>query len=138
LDEFLIPSADGLGGMLFYDRLPVDRAKSMEEFWVRVTDHNLTAAGQVYAGYAPRNPALLFADMAGQWSGWAGELVWESLEGELALRCTHDRLGHISIRVQLRSGPMPYDWRVAATIMAEAGQLENIARSAVVFFGQVE
>jgi len=138
LDEFLIPSAAGNGGLLFYDRLPADRAKTIEGFWVRVTDHNLSASGQVYAGYASSNPALLFAEMAKRWSGWPGELAWESLEGELALRCSHDRLGHISIRIELCSGPMPDDWRVEATTMAEAGQLECIARRAVVFFGKCE
>jgi hypothetical protein len=86
----------------------------------------------------PRDPARLFAEMARPGSGWHGELVWESLEGELALRCSHDHLGHISIRIELRSGPMPDDWRVAATVMAEAGQLERIARDAAAFFGQTE
>jgi hypothetical protein len=76
LDEFLIQSAAGSGGLLFYDRSPVDRALPINGFWVRVTDHNLSAAGQVYAGYAPSHPAPLFADMARQWSRWRGELVW--------------------------------------------------------------
>jgi hypothetical protein len=31
---------------------------------------------------------------------------------------------------------MPDDWRVVATVMAEAGQLEDIARRAAVFFGR--
>jgi hypothetical protein len=136
LDEFLIPSANRSGGLLFYDRSPVDRAQPIEGFWVRVTDHNLSAAGQVYSGHAHSHPALLFADMARQWSGWRGELAWASLEGELALRCSHDRLGHIAIHVELRSGPMPDAWQVVATVMAEAGQLEDIARRAALFFGR--
>jgi hypothetical protein len=138
LDEFLIASAAGGSTLLFYDRSPVDRARTMEGFWVRVTDHDLSAAAAVYAGYMPRNPALLFAEMARQWSGWPGELVWGSLEGDLALQCSHDRRGHIAIRTALRSGPMPDDWRVEATIIAEAGQLESIARRAAVFFGLAE
>jgi hypothetical protein len=138
LDEFLIPCASGGGGLLFYARYPGDPAESLEWFLVRVTDEDLSAAAHVYAGYAPRNPADLFADMTQQWTGWPGELVWDSLEGELALRCRHDGLGHIAIRVELCSGPMPDDWRVAATVMTEAGQLDTIARRATVFFGQVE
>ena len=39
------------------------------------------------------------------------------------------------MRVGLRSGPMPDDWEVNASIMTEAGQLEDIARRAVHFFG---
>lgn len=136
MDEFLIPSAAGDGGLLFFQRSPVDPTKSIDHFWVRVTDHNLSAAAQVYAGYAPSHPAPLFADMARQWAGWSGELVWESLEGELAIRCSRDRVGHIFIRVELRSGPMPDDWRVVVTVLAEAGQLESIARHAELFFGR--
>jgi Family of unknown function (DUF6228) len=136
LHEFLIASADRGGGLLFYERFPADRAERIDGFWVRVTDHNLSAAAPVYAGYAPSHPARLFADMARQWSGWPGELLWTSLEGELALRCSHDRRGHISIRVDLRSAHMPEDWRVTATVMAEAGQLQEIARHADLFFGR--
>jgi hypothetical protein len=136
LDEFSIPSAAGSGELLFYDRSPADRAQPIEGFWVRVTDQHLSAAGQVYAGYAPSHPAPMFADMARQWSGWRGELAWRSLEGELALRCSHDRLGHIAIRIELRFGHMPDDWRVEATVMAEGGQLEEIARRAARFFGR--
>lgn len=136
MDEFLIPSAAGSGGLLFYDRSPVDRSKPIDRFWVRVTDHNLSAAGQIYAGYAPSHPATLFGDVAQHWSGWRGELAWESLEHELSLRCSCDRMGHITILVEIRSGPMPKDWRVEATVMAEAGQLKDIARRAITFFGR--
>jgi hypothetical protein len=136
MDEFLIPSASGDGGLLFFQRSPPDPIEPIDSYWVRVTDHNLSAEGQVYAGYAPSHPAPLFADMARQWAGWPDDLVWESLEGELQVRCGRDRGGHIFIRVELKSGPMPDDWRVAATVLAEAGQLENIARRAELFFGR--
>ena len=136
MDEFLIPSAAGDGGLLFFQRAPPDPSMPIDGFWVRVTDHNLSAEAQVYAGYAPSHPGPLFADMARQWAGWSGELVWQSLEGELTIRCSRDRVGHIFIRVELRSGQMPEDWRVVATVSAEAGQLEGIARRAELFFGR--
>jgi Family of unknown function (DUF6228) len=135
VDEFLIKNAAGDGGLLFYERCPRDTAAAIDTFWVRVTDLNLSAAAKVYAGYAPSHPAPRFAEMALQWAGWSGELVWQSLEGELALRCSRDKVGHIFIRVELRSGQMQEDWRVVATVVAEAGQLESIAKHAVSFFG---
>jgi hypothetical protein len=138
LDEFLIPSAAGVGSLLFYERTPRDPAEPIHSFWVRVTDHNLTAAIQVYAGYAPSHPVALFAEMAREWAGWSGELIWQSLESELALRCSRDRVGHIFMRVELRSGPMPEDWGVKATVLTEAGQLEGIARRSASFFGRAE
>src|SRR5207244_12738680 len=48
----------------------------------------------------------------------------------------HDRLGHISIRIELRSGHMPDDWGVEATVMAEVGQFEDIARRAALHVTQ--
>ncbi len=103
---------------------------------MRISDHNLFAAAQVYAGHAPSHPAGLFADMAARWSGWPDAPTWDSLEGELSLSCTQDRLGHVAIRVELRSGHMDDAWRVEATVMAEAGQLEAIGHRAASFFGR--
>ena len=138
MNDFFIPSAAGSGGLFFYARSPDDLTKPIESFWIRVTDHNLSAVGQVYATYASSHPASLFAEMAKQWAGWSDELIWKSLDGELTLRCSHDRRGHISIQIELSSAPMPYDWRVVVTVMAEAGQLENIARHAAKFVGCAE
>lgn len=134
METFILSSASGQGSFEFFDRQPSARDKQIEYFSVRITDKDLSAVGQVYA-YAP-SPAGLFAEMASRWSGWEGELNWESLEGELRLRCTRDRFGHIAIRAELRSGPMEEDWLVRATVIAEAGQLETIARQAALFFGQ--
>jgi hypothetical protein len=73
--------------------------------------------------------------MAASWRGWQGEFRWEAPEGELALGCVQDRAGHVFLRVELRSGPTEGDWAVQATIMTEAGQLEELARQAALFFG---
>jgi Family of unknown function (DUF6228) len=75
LEEFLIANAAGMGGLLFYDRTPADRAEPINGFSVRVTGHDLAAAVQVYAGYGSSHPGPLFADMARQWAGWSGDLV---------------------------------------------------------------
>jgi hypothetical protein len=136
VEELWIPSSDGGGGLLFYDRVPFEREKTLDRYWVRIAGPDLTASREVYAGYAPSHPASLFADMARRWSGWEGDLTWESLEGEMTLGCSHDGLGHISIGVELRSGLMPVDWRVKAAVTADAGQLEGIAHRAAVFFGE--
>jgi len=135
MEEFLIPSANGRGGLHFYDRTPYETDKPIEQYMVRLSDHDLSAIATVGGGYASQHPAGLFEEMVRQWSGWLDEMSWESLEGEMVLRCSHDRLGHIAIRTVLRSGPMEDDWEVAATVMAEAGQLEDIARRARAFFG---
>ncbi len=135
MDEFSIPNPHGSGGLLFYDRSPYDPTEPINSYWVRITDHNFSVACKVDAGY-PSHPAKLFADMALQWSGWPGELAWQNFEGELALSCRHDKFGHIAIRVKLLSGWKEDAWRVEATTMAEAGQLDAIALRAAAFFGR--
>jgi hypothetical protein len=136
LDEFLIPDSSGGGSLVFFGRMPVDRTQPLKVFGVRLTVDNLSAVAQVYADYASSHPAHLFTEMARQWTGWQGELSWESLEHELILRCSHDRFGHILIRVGLQSGFMPDDWKVEATVVSEAGQLDRLARHAAGFFGK--
>ena len=137
VDEFSIPNPHGSGGLLFYDRSPYDPTEPLNNYWVRITDHNFSVACKVWACHAPSShPAKLFADMALQWSGWHGEMAWQTYEEELALSCRHDKFGHIAIRVKLLSGWKEDAWRVEATTMAEAGQLDAIALRAAAFFGR--
>ena len=136
MDEFLIKSAVDGTSLLFFKREPPDHTQSIDGFWVRLSEHNLEAMIQVYAGYAGSHPAPMFVEMAQKWTGWQEELEWVSLEREMSIRCRHDWRGHISIHVRLCPGPMPNDWRVEATIMTEPGQLERLALQAVQFFGQ--
>jgi Family of unknown function (DUF6228) len=136
VELFFIKSAVGAGLLEFFDRFPADPSLPIERFWVRITDLDVSAVAKVYGGYTSGHPALLFVKMAENWRGWPGKLQWRSLEGEFGLCCLQDRTGHVSIRVELHSGPMEWDWSVEITIMSEAGQLEEIARRAVAFFGQ--
>lgn len=138
MDEFLIQSADGEAQFLFFDRIPFERGRPIDTFSVRITDLNLSATAGVYAGYANSHPAPLFAEMARQWRGWPDELTWQSLEHELALHCTHDKLGHIRIGIQLgnRTRGWEFQWEVRAAVIAEAGQLDRLAWQAAEFFGE--
>ncbi|MGI8978956.1 MAG: DUF6228 family protein [Pirellulaceae bacterium] len=133
MDEFVI-SHSGIE-LAFFDREPSNRAEPLDYFSVRFTQPNLSAQCRVSAYYSP-DLAVFFAEMARQWGGWQGELEWSCLEYELKLQCRNDGLGHISIRADLSCGPMPDDWRVRATFMADAGQLEGLAKRAALFFGE--
>jgi len=136
MNSFLIQSASRAGSLEFFERTPPDPRMPIERFKVRLIDPDLSAAGRVYVGHGDLHPAPLFAQMSANWKGWQGEYMWESLNGELSLRCVQDRTGHVSIGVELRSGPTESDWAVRSTVMAEAGQLEELARQAVLFFGR--
>jgi hypothetical protein len=133
MDSFLIRSASGTSALEFFERTPTDARQAIERFKVRLTDVDLSVVGRVYTETG--HPAAMFARMAANWRGWPDEFTWDSSEGELGLRCAQDRTGHVSIRVELRSGPTERDWVVVATVMAEAGQLEELARRAASFFG---
>jgi hypothetical protein len=136
VESFSIKSASGVGSIEFFDRFPTDPLLPIESFWVRITDLNLSVAAEVCGGYANEHPAPLFVEMSERWRGWPSEMHWRSPECEMGLTCTQDRNGHVSIQITLHSGPMDYGWTVEATVMSEAGQLEDISRKAVAFFGQ--
>jgi hypothetical protein len=87
----------------------------------------------VYA-YGP-DLACLFDEIAADWRGWNELKTWQSIEGELKIRCGNDRRGHITIEVELRSGHDDLDWSVQSAVVAEAGRLDEIARRAREFFG---
>jgi hypothetical protein len=137
MDEFLVLSADGEARLLFSDREPFGPDEPLEAYSVRITVRNLTAQGRVSADRDPGHPASLFAEIAQRWRGWTGELTWESLENELELRCTHDKLGHIRIGVRLgRSWGWPGDWQVRTAVTIEGGQLDRLVVAAAAFFGR--
>jgi len=96
---------------------------------VKLDFENLNASAPVYAYMKLQILTDLFANMASHWKGWSGEKSWESLEGELKLRCTSDTGGHITIQVELTSGHghVPPTWKLGAVLVTEAGQLDTIA-----------
>ena len=67
-----------------------------------------------------------FDDLAKNWRGWKGLKKWEAYEGGLCLSCTTDRLGHITVTVELREGS-PERWLVRGDVPLDAGQLEPLA-----------
>ncbi len=69
-----------------------------------------------------------FGKLASDWRGWSGVHAWESLEGELSLQASADRLGHITLRVGLRSVDPP-TWAVDAALELDAGGLDRVAKA---------
>jgi hypothetical protein len=133
VESFCLKSADRQATIEFFGRLPSEAAMEIEHFMVRVTNGDLTAATSVYAHHADEL-ARFFIEMAGAWRGWHGDVVWQSLDGEMRLTSTNDRRGHILLRIEIRSGCDDLDWSVQSGVMIEAGQLERIAGEAVGFF----
>jgi hypothetical protein len=75
-----------------------------------------------------------FEDLATHWRGCEGEKTYESVESHIAIRATADSLGHVYLRVTVRSIDAAADWRAEATLLIEAGQLDRLATSARLTF----
>ena len=133
MGSFLIKSVSGGGSLEFHDCRVSDDEYRFFDYGVKLVNANLSAMIEVRHDLG--DPAAVFRQVAERWKGWEGELVWGSLEGELTLRFAQDRAGHVTIGVGLRSRPHECDWSIQATIIAEAGQLEDLARRAKAFFG---
>jgi hypothetical protein len=136
MNSFVIQGARAASSLEFFERTPVDPHRPIERFKVRLTDQDLSAVGRIYMGSTDAPPAEVFARMAATWQGWQDPFTWVSQDGELTLSCTQDRNGHVCIRAEVRSGPGDADWTVATMVQAEAGQLEELARRAALFFGR--
>jgi hypothetical protein len=79
--------------------------------------------------YMANGLAELFGFFADNWKGWEGSKRWTSLEGELSIEASSDRLGHVYLMVQLCEGA-PAKWTLQANIVLEAGMLADLAARA--------
>lgn len=76
-----------------------------------------------------------FTWCARDWKGWTGTRTWSTVEGEFALTCESDRLGHVTLTVEIASSGGIYDsWTLRARLGLDAGALERIAREFEHFF----
>jgi hypothetical protein len=135
VDLFQIRSASGPVSLEFFDLVVGTDGLAMS-VCARLTGRDLHAAAEVEidARDLGAPPSSLFVEMGRQWNGWKGELSWCSHCPGLALKARHDGRGHIPLRVELGREWYEDDWLVHATVMIEAGQLEDLARRAMTFF----
>jgi hypothetical protein len=94
----------------------------------------MSAATQVYLLGGCDGLDGFWRELARDWRGWEGTRSWRSLEGDLELSATSDRLGHVELEVRLDEG-FPFQWRVCGMIALEVGQLDGIAAAAQTFCG---
>jgi Family of unknown function (DUF6228) len=114
---------------------PAEESRPATDFLARFATGSLKADVRVYGPDGKLGLGEFFGGLAREWRGWDGERTWESLEGEVALRATHDRVGHVRLAVELvdRSGDIGYSWSARGGLMLEAGSLDAIARAAQQF-----
>jgi hypothetical protein len=71
--------------------------------------------------------AQLFHEMAQDWRGWEGIKSWGAIEGDFNLSCSSDKLGHITLEIELVERGTSESWSAQFNMEIEAGQLEKIA-----------
>ena len=96
-----------------------------------VTIEGVNFSGNVIVpSYHSGFPNPLFDEFAAEWRGWEGEKKWSSLEGELHLTATSDKLGHVFLSVTLGVDfGWRNEWKLKTKLVLEAGQLELLAKS---------
>jgi len=102
--------------------------RSGDHYRAHLVGPNFGGTASAYE-YEPVHLKKFFDHLAANWRGWTGKREWGSLEGELSFSATSDSTGHITLLVQMRSGSSPFDWRLSATLLIEAGKLGEIAAS---------
>jgi hypothetical protein len=104
-------------------------------FRVEMTNPEYSGAVRVWAYTDAHGLADLFAIIAENWKGWQGEKKWSSIEGEFSIIATSDKLGHISLSVEMHHDfGATEPWQLKSTVVVDAGQLDAIAKDAKAFF----
>lgn len=99
-----------------------------EYFTVAFSSASLSALHRVwvYTGDCERLVSL-FVEMAENWRGWEGAKNWDAIEDDFSLSCISDKLGHITLEVELVGRDASELWSAKFNVDVEAGQLEKIA-----------
>ena len=127
VDTVIIKSSRSAGELRLSEPKPPSVSYPVEYLRITLKDREIAASSSKIYIYEPFDMAAFFEDLAANWKGWEGVKEWASVEGDFALSCTSDGLGHVAMEVTLKSGVYEDDWCVKAVIHVEVGQLEEIA-----------
>ncbi|MDQ2730252.1 MAG: DUF6228 family protein [Armatimonadota bacterium] len=131
----IIHSVTGDKQLQFSDRTPAARHQDVEYIHVHLQGRDVPNCSSKIDLYYGSDLVEFFKELSDQWQGWEGEKKWESTDHSLILTATSDRLGHISLEVEISSGSFPLEWMLRTTIALEAGGLERIAADVKEFLG---
>jgi len=132
MDEFVIGSEKEVT-LTFHSR------QFRHDGWLDA--YSITAAARdfeavIHAENPPygTSPTNFFQELASNWAGWSGKKTWGSMEGEYNLAATTDLTGHITLVAELNPLGIPPCFSALLSLVLEAGQLDQIARRAKLFF----
>jgi len=108
-----------------------------EFFYAKISNLAFSGTVRVSTYTDPMGISNLFKEMATEWAGWDKEKKWSSIEGGFSITCKHDKLGHITIEINMdKDDGSPEPWRLTTNLVLEAGQLDEISNSVKIFFEQ--
>ena len=105
-------------------------------FDVELIGDAVTAKKQIWGYTYTEFLGGLFESIARDWKGWDGERDWASIEGDLTISASSDKLGHIRLDVAVRNNDFENDWKLDAPIYLDAGGLDRIASEVKRFITQ--
>jgi len=112
----------------------VFQSRKGENFQV-ILKGNVEAATDVWAYTDAQGLNNLFQELGTYQKPWKGKKEWQSIEGEFSISATCSSLGEVQLWVELRGlQGAPEEWKVHVGLVTEFGQLEKIAKEAMVFF----
>jgi hypothetical protein len=109
---------------------PVRSREELQQFTVTIRAEGLTASRGVYAFEGEESLLALFDEMVAEWRGWEGTKDWASLEGEVTLAATHNRVGTVTLRATLWHYEQ-LEWRAAIELTIDAGEQLTEAAAAI-------
>lgn len=111
-----------------------DSSGWLESYVIELQALDFLARTQVDNPGFGRPPSDLFEDLALNWRGWEGIKSWVSMEGELELTATCDRIGHVILNVKIPENLIERRWSAQAGVLIEAGQLDRLAIEVKAYF----
>jgi uncharacterized protein DUF6228 len=79
------------------------------------------------------SPSALFDSIAESWKGWTGTKEWHDEGKQVVLKATSDTTGHTKLAVELSH--VREEFLLRATLVFDAGQLDDMARRVRKLFG---
>jgi hypothetical protein len=92
---------------------------------IDLQDHGLMLHADAYPFMAESLPTFLL-ELAGSWRGWDGVKTWGTLEGELSLSFSHNKVGYVFVKVEVRH-PTQQRWRCQTGFTLEPASLDTLA-----------
>ncbi|HSE22382.1 MAG TPA: DUF6228 family protein [Pyrinomonadaceae bacterium] len=134
ISELTIKSSGSAGKLRLSEARPSGRVHPVEYINVSLQDRDIAAPSPRIYLFEPYDLVAFFEELASAWKGWIGKKEWSSVQGDFSLSCTSDNLGHVAMRVNLKSGLYEDDWSVQAIIHIDSGQLAELAVKVRAFF----